>query len=87
MLGTAWADSGARDVYADYNALTLRIATEALFGNSLAPVQGARVRSERAAAVFTDQPQMQPCVSVAPRVQGPLHGRLASTSDSRGIML
>ena len=43
LLDGAWAGSGPREVYADLNALTLRITTEALFGSNLPPAESARV--------------------------------------------
>lgn len=43
MLATSWSGSGRRDVYSDFNALTLQISTEALFGENLPADQGARV--------------------------------------------
>ena len=43
MLATGWAGSGRRDVYSDFNALTLQITTEALFGKNLPKGQGAKV--------------------------------------------
>jgi hypothetical protein len=43
LLAGAWAGSGPREVYADLNALTLRITTEALFGSNLPPQEAARV--------------------------------------------
>lgn len=71
MLDTKWAHSGARDVYADYNVLTLRIATEALFGNSLSPAQGARVRGEEAPGPPTQAVSCSPPCRQAPAVRGP----------------
>ncbi|EIE20236.1 cytochrome P450 [Coccomyxa subellipsoidea C-169] len=43
MLATSWSGSGRRDVYSDFNALTLQITTEALFGKNLSAEQGAKV--------------------------------------------
>ena len=43
MLATSWSGSGRRDVYSDFNALTLQITTEALFGKNLPAEQGAKV--------------------------------------------
>lgn len=43
MLATGWSGSGRRDVYSDFNALTLQITTEALFGKNLTADQGAKV--------------------------------------------
>ena len=39
MVAGRWADGAARDVYADYNELTLRVTLGALFGASLEPEQ------------------------------------------------
>lgn len=33
LVGRTWAAGGEREVYADFNALTLRIVTDALFGS------------------------------------------------------
>ena len=43
LLRTSWQGSGVREVYEDFNALTLRITTEALFGSNLSPEQGDKV--------------------------------------------
>jgi hypothetical protein len=43
LLRTSWLSSGVRDVYSDFNAVTLQITTEALFGNNLSAEEGARV--------------------------------------------
>ena len=44
MLGSVWASGGgARDVYADYNELTLSITTTALFGVDMTSSQSAGI--------------------------------------------
>ncbi|CAK0782573.1 hypothetical protein CVIRNUC_005785 [Coccomyxa viridis] len=43
MLATQWQHSGRRDVYKDFNALTLQVTTQALFGDDLPAAEGLRV--------------------------------------------
>ena len=43
MLAAQWRYSGCRDVYQDFNALTLQITTQALFGDDLPAAEGLRV--------------------------------------------
>lgn len=40
LRAPAWRDGVARDLYAEFNALTLRITLEALFGSRLAEEGG-----------------------------------------------
>ena len=47
MLDDEWTHSGRRDVYSDFNALTLRVTTTALFGDDLPAQQGAQVTGTR----------------------------------------
>ena len=46
MLATQWQHSGRRDVYKDFNALTLQITTQALFGDDLPAAEGLRVTGQ-----------------------------------------
>ena len=46
MVGGQWRYSGCRDVYADLNALTLQITTQALFGDDLPAAEGVKVTGE-----------------------------------------
>ena len=52
--GVRWAGgpqpAGPRDVYPDFNALTLRVVTAALFGDGLGPADAARVAAATDAA-------------------------------------
>ncbi|KAK9829411.1 hypothetical protein WJX72_005691 [[Myrmecia] bisecta] len=43
MLRNSWLQSRQRDIYADFNALTLQITTDALFGADLPPRQALEV--------------------------------------------
>lgn len=43
LLEGPWAGGGARSVYADFNALTLDITIQALFGTGLPAGQAAQV--------------------------------------------
>ena len=47
MLSNTWADRGTRDVYADYNELTLSITTNALFGVDMSSSQSAGISSKQ----------------------------------------
>lgn len=46
MLDSVWAAGGSRDVYADYNELTLSITTNALFGVNMSSSQSAGISSK-----------------------------------------
>ena len=46
MLATQWQHSGRRDVYKDFNALTLQVTTQALFGDDLPAAEGLRVTGQ-----------------------------------------
>ena len=46
MLATQWQHSGRRDVYKDFNALTLQVTTQALFGDDLPVAEGLRVTGQ-----------------------------------------
>ena len=46
LIDESWRYSGCRDVYADLNALTLKITTQALFGDDLPPAEGVKVTGE-----------------------------------------
>lgn len=46
LLATHWQHSGCRDVYKDFNALTLQITTQALFGNDLPAAEGIKVTGQ-----------------------------------------
>jgi len=46
LLATQWRHSGSRDVYEDFNGLTLQITTQALFGDDLPPAEGVKVTGE-----------------------------------------
>lgn len=48
MLSSVWASGGTRDVYADYNDLTLSITTNALFGVDMSSSQSAGISSKLA---------------------------------------
>lgn len=50
MLSNTWADRGTRDVYADYNELTLSITTNALFGVDMSSSQSAGISSKHPGA-------------------------------------
>ena len=43
LVGEVWAGGGARDVYADFNALTLDIVTKVLFGWDVDPQQASTI--------------------------------------------
>ena len=43
MLDRCWRGGGRHNVYADFNALTLQITTDALFGESIPAEQAAEV--------------------------------------------
>lgn len=49
LLGHVWAEGGVRDVYADFNELTLTITTNALFGVDVSSRQAAGITGEPAA--------------------------------------
>ncbi len=46
MLDRMWRQGGRRDVYADFNDLTLRITVDALFGSTVDSRQARRVAGE-----------------------------------------
>ncbi len=46
LVDESWRYSGRRDIYADLNALTLKITTQALFGDDLPPAEGVKVTGE-----------------------------------------
>ena len=46
MLAEVWAQDGVRDVYADFNELTLNITTNALFGVDMSSSQAAGISGE-----------------------------------------
>jgi hypothetical protein len=46
MLATHWQHSGCRDVYKDFNGLTLQITTQALFGDDLPAAEGVKVTGQ-----------------------------------------
>jgi cytochrome P450 len=46
MLARMWRQDGRRDVYADFNDLTLRITVGALFGATVDSRQARRVSGE-----------------------------------------
>lgn len=48
MLSSVWVSGGIRDVYADYNDLTLSITTNALFGVDMSSSQSAGISSKLA---------------------------------------
>ena len=43
LLADVWAQGGVRDVYADFNELTLNITTNALFGVDMSSSQAAGI--------------------------------------------
>lgn len=43
MLSRVWSKGGVRDVYADFNELTLDITTKALFGVNMSSSQAAGI--------------------------------------------
>jgi hypothetical protein len=45
MLRQEWRFGGRRDVYADYNSLTLAVTVDALFGSAVDRVQAQQVSS------------------------------------------
>ena len=47
MLGGLWGRGGVRDVYADFNELTLNITTNALFGVNMSSRQAAGISGMR----------------------------------------
>ena len=46
MLMHTWSKGGVRDVYADFNELTLDITTNALFGVDMSSSQAAGISGE-----------------------------------------
>lgn len=46
LLEEVWAQGGVRDVYADFNELTLNITTNALFGVDMSSSQAAGISGE-----------------------------------------
>jgi hypothetical protein len=49
LVAGPWAGGGVRDVYADYNALTLQVVTDALFGADLPETASREVTGNLAA--------------------------------------
>lgn len=52
MLARAWRQGGRRDVYTDFNDLTLRITVGALFGATVDSRQARRVAGAAACRAF-----------------------------------
>ena len=46
MLADVWSTGGVRDVYADFNELTLNITTNALFGVDMSSSQALGISGE-----------------------------------------
>ncbi len=46
MLSHVWSQGGTRDVYADFNELTLNITTNALFGVDMSSSQARGISGE-----------------------------------------
>ncbi len=47
MLAEVWSQGGVRDVYADFNELTLNITTNALFGVDMSSSQALGISGEQ----------------------------------------
>ncbi len=47
MLAEVWFEGGVRDVYADFNELTLNITTNALFGVDMSSSQALSISGEQ----------------------------------------
>lgn len=47
MLAEVWFEGGVRDVYADFNELTLNITTNALFGVEMSSSQALSISGEQ----------------------------------------
>ncbi len=55
MLQTRWRPGAQRDIYADFNALTLDVTTRALFGSNLPASESRQITGESARhACFPD---------------------------------
>ena len=46
LLAMRWQHSGCRDVYKDFNALTLQVTTQALFGEDLPAAEGVKITGQ-----------------------------------------
>lgn len=73
LVEHTWAQAGVRDVYADFNELTLTITTNALFGVDMSSSQAAGISGAQpascscSAACMYDQQQRFSSVSSRPQ--------------------
>ena len=60
LLAEVWAQGGVRDVYADFNELTLNITTNALFGVDMSSSQAAGISGKRSSTQASFPPACPP---------------------------
>ena len=73
LLAEVWAQGGVRDVYADFNELTLNITTNALFGVDMSSSQAAGISGKHSQGKPPLPPPPPPTHFPLPCVKGALH--------------